>query len=288
MKIRQSQIREIAEKLGVPANTVDKDYVIGHFLNELFGRDWALKNFLFKGGTCLKKCYFDNYRFSEDIDITIRNQDFLLKKSNIRVVCETIFEKVGIGLNILNFDEVFWKDKFMGWDSKICFWGANHKISQEPIFGKDCHTFIKLEIRTHERIILENEICNIIHNFPDQDLISSRIPCYSIHEILAEKMRSLIQRSRGEARDYYDLWYIKNNIPGIDWGIVKDTFLQKCEFKNVGFSGIDDFFKDVRLKQVDANGDGRLLHQLPKSMLIDKKTVIEELRLLFKDVFISK
>ena len=26
---------------------------------------------LFKGGTCLKKCYFETYRFSEDLDFTL-------------------------------------------------------------------------------------------------------------------------------------------------------------------------------------------------------------------------
>jgi hypothetical protein len=29
------------------------------------------KSWIFKGGTCLKKCYIETYRFSEDLDFTI-------------------------------------------------------------------------------------------------------------------------------------------------------------------------------------------------------------------------
>ena len=32
------------------------------------------ETWVFKGGTCLKKCYFETYRFSEDLDFTLRNE----------------------------------------------------------------------------------------------------------------------------------------------------------------------------------------------------------------------
>lgn len=285
MKIKQKQIQEIAERLGVPANTIDKDYVLGHFLNEMFQRDWALDNFLFKGGTCLKKCYFDNYRFSEDIDITVINKDFNLKKSDIQNVCNALYEKTGIAFNILKFKDCRWENNFMGWDCKICFWGANHLTNQPPVFGKDCHTYIELEIRIHEKMVLEHETRAIIHQYPDNEIVRIKVPCYSINEILAEKMRSLIQRNRGEARDYYDLWYIKNNVPEIDWQLVKQAFVEKCSFKNVIFNSVEDFFKENRLKQVHANWDGRLLHQLPKDMRVNMVIVLDELKMFFNELF---
>ncbi|WP_394346518.1 nucleotidyl transferase AbiEii/AbiGii toxin family protein [Sphingobacterium psychroaquaticum] len=37
------------------------------------------RDFLFfKGGTCLSKCYFPNYRFSENLDFTSINTEFKL------------------------------------------------------------------------------------------------------------------------------------------------------------------------------------------------------------------
>ncbi|GEM_PF-4097233 len=36
--ILQREIREIAENLQLPGNTIDKDYVLGHFLNGFFSQ----------------------------------------------------------------------------------------------------------------------------------------------------------------------------------------------------------------------------------------------------------
>ncbi|CAN5145726.1 hypothetical protein BH20BAC1_BH20BAC1_03460 [soil metagenome] len=39
-----------------------------------------LKIFVFKGGTCLRKCYFPDYRFSEDLDFTLIDKSFKIDK----------------------------------------------------------------------------------------------------------------------------------------------------------------------------------------------------------------
>lgn len=224
--ISQKEIRTIAEKLKVPSDTIDKDYVLGHFLNELFKQSWAINNLLFKGGTCLKKCYFKEYRFSEDIDATITNPSFVLTKKQIEVICSSITTKIGISFRILKFEKTLFKDQHIGWDIEICFWGANHSKNELPKFGKDCHTKIWCEFRFYETVLFPSENRKLIHLFSDADKIDISIPCYSLKEVLAEKMRSLIQRNRGEARDYFDLWHIKNNTPNINWEEVKIVFFR--------------------------------------------------------------
>lgn len=62
--ILQSEIIRKAEEAGVPPDTIDKNWVLGHFLSELYKTEWANEFLIFKGGTCLKKCYFPDYRFS--------------------------------------------------------------------------------------------------------------------------------------------------------------------------------------------------------------------------------
>lgn len=55
----------------------------------------------FKGGTCLKKCFFDNYRFSEDLDFTILAQDHIeedLMKKILNDAGEWVYEQSGIEL----------------------------------------------------------------------------------------------------------------------------------------------------------------------------------------------
>ena len=50
---------------------VEKDYVLGWLLWGI-GTDPVLSDaWVFKGGTCLKKCYIETYRFSEDLDFTV-------------------------------------------------------------------------------------------------------------------------------------------------------------------------------------------------------------------------
>lgn len=281
--ISQKEIRTIAEKLKVPSDTIDKDYVLGHFLNELFKQPWAINNLIFKGGTCLKKCYFEEYRFSEDIDATITNPSFELTKKQIEVICNDITNKIGISFRILKFEKTLFKDQHIGWDIEICFWGANHSKNELPKFGKDCHTKIWCEFRFYEIVLFPSENRRLIHLFSDADKVDISIPCYSLKEVLAEKMRSLIQRNRGEARDYFDLWYIKNNNHNINWEEVKMAFLQKCAFKSLEFTSVSDFFEPDRIKQVEITWDIRLNHQLPQK--VDRILILKELELFFIDLF---
>ena len=56
--------------------------------------DW-----IFKGGTCLKKCYFESYRFSEDLDFTVtniahRNHDYL--KTLFVGIADWVYEQIGL------------------------------------------------------------------------------------------------------------------------------------------------------------------------------------------------
>src|SRR5690606_4782245 len=137
------------------------------------------------------------YRFSEDIDLTITDKDFTLTEGDIINVCNDIFRKTDILFNLQTFDEVFFKNNFVGWDIKICFWGANHRRNEVPVFREHCHAFIESDARSHELQLLESESRDIIHPYSDRQLITTQVPCYSIHEILSEKMRSLVQRNRG-------------------------------------------------------------------------------------------
>lgn len=78
--ILKNEIKKIAEQKRVAKTTIDKDWVLGHFIDAVFSIRECRENLVFKGGTCLKKCYFDDYRFSEDLDFTSINPDFVFDK----------------------------------------------------------------------------------------------------------------------------------------------------------------------------------------------------------------
>jgi predicted nucleotidyltransferase component of viral defense system len=54
----------------IPESVLERDYCLAWFLVELAESDLR-RSFAFKGGTALKRCYFGDYRFSEDLDFTL-------------------------------------------------------------------------------------------------------------------------------------------------------------------------------------------------------------------------
>src|SRR5882762_3639343 len=69
--IDKREILEAASALGLLPNVVEKDYVLGWVLAGIHAHPELTNYWIFKGGTCLKKCYFETYRFSEDLDFTL-------------------------------------------------------------------------------------------------------------------------------------------------------------------------------------------------------------------------
>jgi uncharacterized protein len=63
--------------------------------------------------------------------------------------------------------------------------------------------------------------------------------CYSLEEVLVEKMRSIMQRM--QARDFYDLWYLLE-IHELNIDFYLNEFRNKCTSKNLNLS---DFFKKL-------------------------------------------
>lgn len=71
--INYRQIQRAAAGQGVPEEIIEKDYLIELLLYYL-AQDKTLKDkLIFRGGTALKKIYFPDYRFSEDLDFIVRS-----------------------------------------------------------------------------------------------------------------------------------------------------------------------------------------------------------------------
>src|ERR1051325_7620430 len=69
--ISRAAIEERVREWGLSEEVVEKDYVLGWILWGI-GSDTSLNTtWIFKGGTCLKKCFIETYRFSEDLDFTV-------------------------------------------------------------------------------------------------------------------------------------------------------------------------------------------------------------------------
>lgn len=109
--ILQKEISTIAEAKGVKKSTIDKDWAIGHFIAAIYSEPELKNALIFKGGTCLKKCYFSDYRFSEDLDFTARDKNFELSKKHVQNICNYVYQKTEMLTHIESIRPLKHKDE---------------------------------------------------------------------------------------------------------------------------------------------------------------------------------
>ena len=96
--IPAAEVQRLARQWKVDPMIVELDYVLGCFLSRWFRHPLAAE-MLFKGGTCLRKCYFPDYRFSEDIDFTAQKP---VNSGQVREVIDAVASELAetIGLDL--------------------------------------------------------------------------------------------------------------------------------------------------------------------------------------------
>ena len=70
MKPLRNRLQEARARLGIPWEVLERDYILSWILAGICKVDTLRGTLVFKGGTALKKCYFGDYRFSEDLDFS--------------------------------------------------------------------------------------------------------------------------------------------------------------------------------------------------------------------------
>ncbi len=284
--ILKKEIETKAEEQGVPKSTIDKDWALGHFVDAIFSAPECRENLVFKGGTCLRKCYFPDYRFSEDLDFTSTSPEFVLNKNLISRITTKVTEQTGMPVHIQELNSLRFNNRLTGFKAVIKFWGADHPRNQTPPPPDRWTTSVKIEIILYELMTFQKQQQKVLHPYSDSLSASPlQIPCYSLQEVLAEKFRSLIQRSYTAPRDFYDIWYLSNHVQEIDWSAVKNAFHEKMKFKEITFTGIDLMINDENDKRLQAAWINSLGHQIPSVHVPDYGKVKRELLILFKKVF---
>lgn len=107
--IDRSEVLSVATDLSLSHDIVEKDYVLGWLLAGIYAQEALASDWTFKGGTCLKKCYFETYRFSEDLDFTLTDEAHLDSehlRSAFADVSAWVYEESGLELpvELMRFD----------------------------------------------------------------------------------------------------------------------------------------------------------------------------------------
>jgi len=278
--ILQKEIINHAEREFVDKSVIDKDWVLGHVLHSIFEHRHLKNKLVFKGGTCLKKCYFPGYRFSEDLDFTLLDQAFVINNVLIDEVLSLAHKNSGISFFIEKLNETRSVDVKQGFEVIVKYWGADHKPNQTVLPTDRWVTSIKLDISFTEEVIFPINYCNLIHPYSDKEVIGEqKIACYKIEEMFSEKLRSILQRNR--PRDFYDLSFLKNNAE-YDIELVKTGFKRKSECKNIDYTLLSNLLDDNKIRLINRHWDASLKHQISENNFPNPELLLKELSVFFK------
>lgn len=281
--------KEIAEKAlehEVSRSTIDKDWVLGHFVDAIFSIDSCREALIFKGGTCLRKCYIPDYRFSEDLDFTSINPDFQLDEVLLGQIMSLVQERTGMPLHPQRLTHLRHNDMLTGYAAIVKFWGADHSKDQVPPDPSRWTTSIKIEIILYEKMLFKPALKTVYHDYSDQ-LTSAidEVACYDIREVLSEKLRALIQRSYTAPRDFYDIWYLSKHVNDLDWVAIRQAFFEKLAFKGLEFASVDQLLNAKSENTVKRAWKNSLGHQIASRKLPAFDEVKKDLELLFNEIF---
>lgn len=214
--IKPAEIQKKANQIEVRDQQIEKDYVLSWILWGVAKHTNLSKILVFKGGTVLKKVYFEDYRFSEDIDFTLLDNQ-VSNKQIFEWFNETfiqIREEANIPLEIIDDDE---------------HEGINFYISYVgPLGGLGNNKSVKVDISKSETLEFDPVIKDAIINY--SDLKDYKLLCYTLKELLVEKLRCVMQRM--QPRDYYDIWYLLE-IEEMKIDFYEEEFINKCESKGL-------------------------------------------------------
>lgn len=216
--IRPGEIQNKAREVGVRDQQIEKDYILSWILQGIAQHEELSTTITFKGGTVLKKVYFEDYRFSEDLDFTLIDNDI----SNEQIfewfneVFEYIQDEANIPLEIIDNNEH--EDG-----------GINFYISYVgPLGGIGANKRVKVDISRSEQLQFKPVMQDTFVGYSDQE--EHQLLCYPLEEVLVEKLRSVMQRM--QARDFYDIWYLLE-IHEMDVAFYSIEFTAKCESKEI-------------------------------------------------------
>jgi predicted nucleotidyltransferase component of viral defense system len=153
--------------------------------------------------------------------------------------------------------------------------GANHSKNQRPLPPHRWHSKIKLEVSTDEKVFLPGVCLDIIHPYSDFLSGAKQVQCYTIDEIVAEKLRALKQRSYTAPRDFYDLFHLTKDFTKEDWQSIVPIFKQKMADKNLTYKSPEDIIDDTKIANAIRAWRSSIAHQINTNMMPESSEIIE-------------
>ncbi len=252
--IHPKDINAVAGKHLLKDSQIEKDYILSWLLYGISKNETLSKILVFKGGTVLKKVYFEDYRFSEDLDFTLLDE----RISNEDLLNE--FEKVYVFLKEEANITVQFKESDVHESSGSLLFYVNYVGPlQADIERRD----VKIDVTRGEVMEFEVETRPVFREYSDLPEELFLLQCYSLSEVLIEKMAALMGRT--QARDLYDFLHLTEN-ERMSTKEHKPEFERKARNKKLNPEQFQEkiLSKERNLKQAWQRSLENQIHDLPK------------------------
>ena len=169
---------------GVDAPTAERDYVLAHVVGQLHrAKPEDGGRLVFKGGTSLRLVYFEQYRYSADLDFTVVG-------GRIDAALAALAKVVAAAKEHAEFPHLELVE------------AQPHRLDYIGPLGAREPRSVKVDLSGDEYVesIAQRGILPIWADLPEAAVLD----IYPLEEITAEKLRCVMQRS--QCRDLYDLY----------------------------------------------------------------------------------
>lgn len=277
--INIEEIRSVAARVALTNIVVEKDYALGWLLWGIHHHPVASQDWVFKGGTCLKKCYFETYRFSEDLDFSYRGTEQPTVGSLTKVMSEVsdlVMSEAGLEFPKASIQfEIFQNPR----GSLSIQGGIKYRGPVRPQVGLQQMQRIKIDLTLDEPLVLPPVIKSVDHPYSDKPEDGISILSYDYEEVFAEKVRALAQRLR--PRDLYDVIHLHRRMDlNPDRDKVYSTLESKCRLRGIDIPTMESLETHDNRAFLESEWENQLKHQIPvlpdfQSFLVELPDVLD-------------
>jgi predicted nucleotidyltransferase component of viral defense system len=200
--IGRAEIEAMAERMDVPPAYVQRDYVRGWLLSVLYSSSPLARWLVLKGGNCLRKGFFENGRHSKDLDFSCPTAiDNRRLAQELNGICAQVEARAGVHFDL---SQTQTKHKFDLDDVRSV---SEARIYFQDFYGERHEVLLKvmMDVTQYDRLYLQPDSRPLIHPYSDAAACAATIRCMRLEEMLARKMRCLLQRNK--VIDLFDLVY---------------------------------------------------------------------------------
>ena len=257
--IDRQEVMDFSREFGLVPNVIEKDYMLGWMLAGISQHEELSASWAFKGGTCLKKCYFETYRFSEDLDFTLtkaehQDENFLL--GAFREVADWIYDASGIEIprDLMRFEVYKNPRGKISVQGKVAYRGPLRPGGDPPR--------IKLDLTDDEVLVADPVSREVFHPYSDTPEGGIHVPCYCFEEVFAEKIRALGERLR--PRDLYDVIHLyRHDSTKQGREQILSILKEKCSFKGIPVPTMEILESKPERAELVSEWENMLGHQVP-------------------------